>query len=127
MELDKITEVLQTQTNEVIFGPRESLKKEKGNVDWPYIIFNLKEKTITFTTDTRDYLMYKKLEEAMEIIYSKFNITDYRTDFHDYPGKWHDKDIILVLDKNDLRKIPNIIKFIQDNFYKNLEWDFGYR
>jgi len=128
MELEEINQILK-ENNKVVFGPKESSKKERGNyLGLHYITVNVKEKTIMFTSDTMDYTMFKKLEEALEKLFSKFGITNYKVQFHIHKGDWHDKDVILQLQDiegvQDSKEMPEIIKFIQDNFYKNCDdWD----
>ena len=90
MELHEITQILK-ENSRVVFGPRESSKKERGNyLGLHYIAANVKEKTVMFTSDTMDYAMSKKLEEAMEKIFSEFGVTNYKVQFHIHKGDWHD-------------------------------------
>ena len=130
MELHEITQILK-ENSRVVFGPRESSKKERGNyLGLHYIAANVKEKTVMFTSDTMDYAMSKKLEEAMEKIFSEFGVTNYKVQFHIHKGDWHDKDVTLQLEDidgvQDSDVMPEVIKFIQDNFYKDCEdWDFA--
>lgn len=131
MELKEINKILK-ENNKVVFGPIELSKKVRDNYfDKPYLYYitvNVKEKTIMFTSDAPDYTMHKKLEEAMETLFSKFGVTNYKIQFHIHKGDWHDKDIILQL--KDIEEIQNsdviseVIKFIQDNFYKDCNWHF---
>ena len=129
MKLEEIKQILESN-NKMFFGPKKYSKTEKGKYPGlPYIIVNVKEKTITFTTDTMDYSMPKKLEEAMEKLFSKFGVNDYKVQFHIHKGDFHDKDVILKLHDiegvQDSAEIPEMIKFIQDNFYKVDKWDFA--
>jgi len=127
MELEELRQILK-ENDEVVFGPRESSEKERGNyLGLPYI--TVKDKTIRFTSDTLDYGMSKKLEEALEILFSKFGVTNYEIQIHIHNGDWHDKDIILHLQDiegvQDSEEMPEIVKFIQDTFYKECDWDFA--
>ena len=130
MELEEINQILK-ENKKVVFGPRDSSKNERGNyLGLHYITVDVKEKTIMFTSDTMDYTMSKKLEEAMEKLFSKFGVTNYKVQFHIHKGDWHDKDVFLQLqdieEVQDSEEMPEIIKFIQDNFYKDCEdWDFA--
>jgi len=130
MELHEISQILK-ENNKIAFGPRESSKKERGNyLGLHYITADVKEKTVIFTSDTMDYTMSKKMEEAMEKIFSEFGVTNYKVQFHIHKGDWHDKDVTLQLEDiegvQDSDVMPEVIKFIQDNFYKDCEdWDFA--
>ncbi len=129
MELYEIDQILK-ENGKAVFGPRESSKKRGNYLGLPYITVNVKEKTIMFTSDTMDYAMPKKLEEAMEKLFSEFGIVNYKVQFHIHRGDWHDKDIILQLQDiegvQDSDVMPEVIKFIQDNFYKDCDdWDFA--
>ena len=66
--------------------------------------------------------MHNKLEEVMEILHKRFGIFNFSVQPHNHPGEIHDKDItIKILEKE---KLPEIIKFIMDNFYKNKDWSY---
>jgi hypothetical protein len=127
--LHEIIQILK-ENNKVVFGPRESSKKERGNyLGLHYITADIKAKKVMFTSDTMDYTMSRKLEEAMEKLFSEFGVVRYKVQFHIHKGDWHDKDIILQLEDidgvQDSDVMPEIIKFIQDNFYKDCDdWDF---
>ncbi|HLF54137.1 MAG TPA: hypothetical protein VI612_00260 [Candidatus Nanoarchaeia archaeon] len=128
MELEEISRILKTH-NHIVFGPKESPKSAGGDYPGlPYIAVDVKEKTIMFTSDTIDYTMPKQLEEAMEKLFSKFGVINYKIQFHIQKGGWHDKDIILQLQNiegvQNPGEMPEIIKFIQDSFYKVDDWNF---
>lgn len=111
MELKIINQTLK-KNKTIIFGYKGSF----------YMKIDVNNKTIMFTTDTTNYIMPKKLEEVMEKLFKNFEITNFNVQLHAHIGDWHDKDIILKL-KNE-NKISEVVKFIQDNFYNNTNWDY---
>ncbi|MFH1211573.1 MAG: hypothetical protein V1659_01450 [Candidatus Woesearchaeota archaeon] len=128
MDIEEIKEILKAHSK-VAFGPKEYSESKSGsNLGLRYITVDTKEKTIMFTSDTMDYKMSRKLEQCMEQLFSRFGITDYKVQIHIHKRDWHDKDIVLQLKDiegiQDSEEMPEIIKFIQDKFYKVKEWDF---
>ena len=116
MEINEIKNILK-EGNKIAFGPKE---KSPG-LGLYEIVFDKKDKAIRFTTDTPRFTKDKTIEEATDIIYSKFKIKDKKIVIHEHPGKIKDKDIFLFTDNKE----AEIIKFIQDNFYENdEEWAF---
>lgn len=115
MELEQIKQILK-ENKKVVFAPPGLF----------HITVDTESKTITFTTDTPDCLIESgKLEEALEKLFAEFGIKDYKIEFHNHKGKWHDKDIIFKLE--NIKKMPRIVKFIQDNFYKTENWVYEVR
>src|SRR3989344_582942 len=82
-----------------------------------YIRVDLDAHEIWFTTDNNDYIMAGKLENALEIINKRFNLTSFRVEFHVHKGDLHDKNIIINTKNKDILEISKIIKFIMDNFF----------
>ncbi len=123
MELMEIQKILK-KGNIVIFGPcgQEIVKKGdyRGLV---HIEADQRQKTIRFTSDTTEYLMHRRLEEVLELLFKEFEATSFHVEIHRHKGDYHDKDVILKLDS--VEEFPEIIRFIQDRFYKPTGWNFA--
>lgn len=127
MDLQLLNDLMKNK--KIAFGPKENKKKALGEyLGLQYIQVNTEKKQISFTTDTLDYSMSHKLEEALEMLYNEFGIVNYIIDIHIHKGKWHDKDIIIQMKDIDnvqnIEEMPEVIKFIQDHFYNVSEWDY---
>lgn len=123
MDIEEIKNIL-TEGRLIIFGPGEQEIVKKGDYrGLPYLEADLNSKTLRFTSDTMDYMMQEKLEEVLECLFKEFGITSYTIQIHIHKGEHHDKDIIVNLQK--VEEFPEIIKFIQERFYKALAWNFA--
>jgi hypothetical protein len=70
---------------------------------------------ITFTTDCPEFKNKLTIDETIDTLKEKFNISNFEINVHSHPGIKKDKDISFeVKDKN---KKEEIKKFIVDNFY----------
>ena len=65
---------------------------------------------ITFTTDSQNFKV--NFEDAIETLFSRFNIDKFQIAMHHHPGDKHDKDISFETDN-----IQEVVQFIQENFY----------
>lgn len=127
MELEKIKKILK-EHKQVIFGPYDK-RTEENDLFLHYIKVDQEALTIEFTSDNQDYLMVKKLEPVMEMLYAEFGLGAFEVYFHIHPGTCHDKDIVIKLndtpDRKESEMIPQIITFIQQKFFKPFDhWGF---
>lgn len=78
------------------------------------VYIRLKDDKITFTTDTPK--KSRDIEPFIEELFSKFGIDKFEINIRHHSGKFHDKEVSLIIKNKD--KIEEIIEYILNNFYE---------
>jgi hypothetical protein len=77
------------------------------------IIFT-KGNKITFTTDAPEFKRELNLDEILDKLKEKFNISKFEIEIHTHPGEKKDKDISFEIEES---KKQEVIDFILNEFY----------
>ena len=125
-EIGQIIEKAKSENRkEIIIGADvEVIEKGYGGLVYAFVF--LDKNTIEFTTDVPDYKFNKgELELALENLFSKFRIYKFEVNIHHHKGDIHDKDIRFSLENS--KDLPEVIKYILQNFYKSQDFDYCFK
>lgn len=113
---DEIEKILKNR-KKVIFSPAPNL------VETIKVDLGLKTGKIVFTSDTTDYLMSGRLEEVLEEINGNFRISEFKIEIDHEKDRMHNKDITIFI--KDKKLAPEIIEFLMNSYYKELDWEYA--
>lgn len=125
-EIGQIIEKAKSENRkEIIFGT-DVIVIENGYGGLVYAYVFLGKNMVEFTTDVPDFKFNNgDLELALEKLFSKFGIDKFEIKIHHHKGDFHDKDVRFILDRSD--KLPEVIKYILQNFYKSRDLDYCFK
>jgi hypothetical protein len=120
-EIGQILEKAKSENRkEIIIGTDvEIIETGYGGLVYAFVF--LDKNTIEFTTDVPDYIS-EELENRLEKLFSNFGIYKFEINIHHHKGDFHDKDIRFSLENSE--NLPEVIKFILQNFYESQDFDY---
>jgi len=127
LDYEKIGQVIEKAKNEnlkeIIIGTDvEVIENGCGGLVYSFIF--LDKNKIEFTTDVPDYIE-EELENRLEKLFNNFRIGKFEIVFHHHKGDFHDKDIRFSLENSE--DLPEVIRYILQNFYKSQNFDYCFK